>query len=714
MKLENTNHSVASSPGDSIACGISTANMGHIQSILRSGLYSDIYTAVLREYATNAWDAHNMCGKGDVPIKVTLPTHENPVLEIRDFGPGLSQDEVFNVYASYGASSKRDTNVAAGCLGIGSKSAFAYTDLFTIISRHNGTCSHYSAYLGDDDIGYFKKLHEEPCDISDTGICIVVSVKKEHISLFRSHAAYLFQFFDPKPIIDISLPDWKCPSPGIVYSINGRRVAYDKTIINTNVIGAGEIEHKTSWTAIMGCVAYPIDLSKLNVMPYIQQMAGFVRFEIGELTIAASREALKYNKTVNDIIVSRINDVVDNFVAATLRSVASDSVWARSLYAKNFTSVMGIFGKNSVFGNILSGNIRLEAPTVTPPAVPIIKLRSSYIQLDPQSRLVVMDDKRAYAGYSFRPSNIDMLIEVNSENAIDEAMVEIEKMVNKYGINGIPIVRTSQLPWEAPYRKTKSVNKKHTVKRERPFLLNKVGGEFHRPLSQYWDLVDEDKIPDNPIYVVMSNFKPDNNFQQEFLEDFLEDLAILKPYNAVPKIYGYKFVKKGPNWKAGDPDPNVHKGTPYHVWRKSLIENLLLTYPEVSERIAHIKLTNMKAQDFGRYNENIAPDLAWAWQKMLGDTHPFALFIKQLVDSSKIVNADRYHDLNRIARTIMARQPGDRSSNPGQIIKSILDKRYPLIYSMGYNRVVGHNVDKTEREAWVDYIKAMDLLNPWG
>ena len=80
--------------------GISTADQAHIIGILRNRLYSDKIMAVLREYGTNAWDAHVEAGCSDKPIKVVLPSKFAPMLRIRDYGPGIAEQDIFNVYCS--------------------------------------------------------------------------------------------------------------------------------------------------------------------------------------------------------------------------------------------------------------------------------------------------------------------------------------------------------------------------------------------------------------------------------------------------------------------------------------------------------------------------------------------------------------------------------------------------------------------------------------
>ena len=93
--------------------GISENDSAHILNILRSKLYSNKILAVIREYCSNAYDAHIEVGKNDVPIKVVLPSEYDSNFRVRDYGPGLSEDDIRNIYVMYGASTKRQSNAVS-------------------------------------------------------------------------------------------------------------------------------------------------------------------------------------------------------------------------------------------------------------------------------------------------------------------------------------------------------------------------------------------------------------------------------------------------------------------------------------------------------------------------------------------------------------------------------------------------------------------------
>jgi HSP90 family molecular chaperone len=144
-------------------------------SILSDGLYADKIKAVIRELSTNAYDAHIEVGKGDEPFLVHLPNRFEPNFYIRDYGTGLSHEDCMNLYTTYFGSTKTDSNDAIGCLGLGSKSPFAYTDSFTVTSYFNGEKRVYNSFKNEHDEPVFVLLSEEASD-EVNGIEVMLSV----------------------------------------------------------------------------------------------------------------------------------------------------------------------------------------------------------------------------------------------------------------------------------------------------------------------------------------------------------------------------------------------------------------------------------------------------------------------------------------------------------------------------------------------------------
>ena len=132
--------------------------------ILPSGLYANKIRAIIRELGCNAVDSHVAAGVPDTPFDVHLPTNLAPHFAIRDYGTGLSHDQVLNIYTTYFESTKTHSNDFIGALGLGSKSPFSYTDNFTVTAIQDGKKGIYSAYINDQGVPSVALMHTEDTD----------------------------------------------------------------------------------------------------------------------------------------------------------------------------------------------------------------------------------------------------------------------------------------------------------------------------------------------------------------------------------------------------------------------------------------------------------------------------------------------------------------------------------------------------------------------
>ena len=146
MKINTNSNEVLTNTDASKSFKINAS--GHAFKILSSGVYEHKIKAVVRELGCNAYDSHVEAGKEDVPFLVHVPNTLEPWYATTDFGVGLSEQQVMNLYTTYFESTKQESNDLIGGLGIGSKSPFAYTDQFTVVSTYDGVCSTFSAYIG--------------------------------------------------------------------------------------------------------------------------------------------------------------------------------------------------------------------------------------------------------------------------------------------------------------------------------------------------------------------------------------------------------------------------------------------------------------------------------------------------------------------------------------------------------------------------------------
>jgi hypothetical protein len=308
-----------------VSFGIKQEGLAHIFNVLRNQLYSDKILAVLREYSCNAVDSHTEAGHNR-PIEVTLPSRLSLELKIRDYGIGLSETDIQEIYAFYGESTKRKSNSLIGQLGLGSKSAFAYGDNFVINSFYNGVKTTYNAYIDPSQIGQIAKLASAPSNEAN-GVEIVIPVKPADCENFVNTARSLFTFFKVKPIVRGAANFTYEEKPSIYSGADWRIFKADRNAYGRNCV------------AVMGNIGYTISSSALKLDENNDAEATIERLlsncdiqldvPIGDLDIAASREGLQYTDRTIANIKKRILVIRDFLVAdITNQLKGAQSLWS--------------------------------------------------------------------------------------------------------------------------------------------------------------------------------------------------------------------------------------------------------------------------------------------------------------------------------------------------------------------------------------------------
>jgi hypothetical protein len=185
VKLESN-----AEPSKALNFGISDVRL--VVDIL-SKLYAHPIQTLVQEYICNGRDAMREAYTwGKLPIEITVPTTLEPVFKVRDYGIGISADRMENIFVNYGSSTKRNTNAQTGGFGIGAKSAFSYTDSFTITSFVAGTKYIYVAHLADD--GGVNLIGQEKTT-ERNGVEISIGVKSKDIVEFYNAVQRCVKFW---------------------------------------------------------------------------------------------------------------------------------------------------------------------------------------------------------------------------------------------------------------------------------------------------------------------------------------------------------------------------------------------------------------------------------------------------------------------------------------------------------------------------------------
>jgi hypothetical protein len=249
-----------------------------------------------------------------------------PWFSVKDFGTGLSGDQIVGIYTTYFESSKTDSNDFIGALGLGSKSPFSYTDNFTVTAVKNNNKVIYSAYIKDAGIPCVAEMGAETVnEPNGVEVKFAVTNRNDYYS-FQREAAYVFTWFKNKPTIT-GINDFVHSSP-----------EYSEENIIPGVHVKKQEGYYSQCTVLMGNICYP-----LSAMPQPEKTLGdlahlldcnlVMEFGIGELDFAASREELSYVPlTINSIKakLEKLNENLAEHLATQANAITGD--WERAFF----------------------------------------------------------------------------------------------------------------------------------------------------------------------------------------------------------------------------------------------------------------------------------------------------------------------------------------------------------------------------------------------
>lgn len=250
--------------------------------LLIKKLYKNPIQSIVRELSSNAWDSHQAAGTTDQLIEVDFPTNLDPYFTVKDFGTGLSPEQITDLYTVLFRSNRRDSNSFLGGYGLGSKSPLAYTDQFTVESRYQKVLYSYIVFTGPAGKPTISLATSHPTDEAN-GLTIKIPVLTQDHSNFRNAGRdTLIWFPSVKTNIDLTHPIPLIQTPSAFITVNRT--------------------YNSGCYARIGTVCYPIDTDKLpssaftDIAQYQKKGDLYLNFNIGELSIVPNREDLSYDK----------------------------------------------------------------------------------------------------------------------------------------------------------------------------------------------------------------------------------------------------------------------------------------------------------------------------------------------------------------------------------------------------------------------------------
>jgi len=312
-----------------------------------ANLYTNKVKAIIRELSCNAVDSHVASGQEELPIEVYLPTKQEPYFRVQDYGVGLTEEEVYNIYTVVGKSTKENSNNQIGALGLGTKSPLFYADAFTIETVKDGIYNMFTCFLKD---GYPNVLRIETKETEERN-GVIVNVPVTDIDYFNEMAGKVYRPFKVKPIIKRHNPCYTELFYNVI--LNGTNW-FATTSIRQTLVSYGGIE-------------YPLDddmfrtIELTDVEKEIISTGFVIDMPLGSLDIAPSREALSYDvRTVENLRLVIINiahelkkDIVED-LNATLPTCGN-----RIDYLFKMSKLVANYSNNETLKKLVYQNLKL-------------------------------------------------------------------------------------------------------------------------------------------------------------------------------------------------------------------------------------------------------------------------------------------------------------------------------------------------------------------
>ena len=297
---------------------VAIGDIAFILDMFADKVYSNKERAVIRELACNAHDSHVMAGTTDVPFDVHLPTQLEPWFSLRDYGTGLEDDDIANIYGAIGVSTKRDSNEVIGCFGIGSLSPYSMCDSFTVKSYLNGIVRTYQCMRDEKRQPKVIPLGSAPTD-EPNGLEVKLTVNGK-VSEFEDEAGHVFMFWE-----------------GTLPKINNQHVIRKCQDLRDKYVFKGDDFGLTpSWGsmyALMGNIAYkiPSQLDEFDV-------DGYLKFDLGELEFDTARENLSMTDKTKAALKAKFASVKDSLTQIAVDQIeAEDTPFKKAALAETLS-----------------------------------------------------------------------------------------------------------------------------------------------------------------------------------------------------------------------------------------------------------------------------------------------------------------------------------------------------------------------------------------
>lgn len=368
MQLAKHNQNLSTGGDVKSSSQFSIAVNAKMFDVLSNSMYEDKVGSIVREICSNAVDGHTKAGTPDKPFTVHVPNAIEPWFSVKDEGVGMSAEVIEEVYSTYGVSTKDQSNDEIGAFGLGSKTPFAYTDQFTIISIHAGVKSTYTAFRGNDGLPVINLLSTEETS-EHAGVEVNIAVNKEDFQEFQKKILSQLKFFKVKPKLTMAGQG----ASEMKFADLSRNVSYesDKVRVYSGRSGYGYNSDSgdpvSGMWIVQGGVGYRLSIANLGSIDSevrdfahaLESQNSYLMFPIGDIEVTSNREGISYERPTIDAITRRLKEVSQEMakeIHAKLK--AEKSLWNRvAIYNKQMDVMRRAIRNLSDFDTLFNGAV---------------------------------------------------------------------------------------------------------------------------------------------------------------------------------------------------------------------------------------------------------------------------------------------------------------------------------------------------------------------
>lgn len=339
----------------------------HAFEVLSKSLYKNEVLAIIRELSSNAQDAHVAAGVEE-PFDLHLPTREEPFFDIRDYGTGISEDLIYDVYTSFFLSTKTDVEDQIGAFGLGSKTPFSLVDKYFVTSYCDDRKKVYKMEKVDG-LPTVEKISDEPKpSYEKDGLEIKFDVAlKSSYDNFTNWTEEAIKFFTGTTFL---------PNINTFTDINWEKFSEQREFYTNDNVEFNSCYRPTLSINVAG-VRFFIDSNDFNTC--ILTNAGVSNMNIvagkSDVTITPSREALHFDQKTIQFLTNRIDSLLkehfqhywDNFDKITYKEALKLIQYQKydiDLNKKLEQKISSLFFDKKLFSSTSGRGVRLDTQNI--------------------------------------------------------------------------------------------------------------------------------------------------------------------------------------------------------------------------------------------------------------------------------------------------------------------------------------------------------------